>query len=52
MNLNIDQVQVGRIAVHPKNPDIVLVAVMGDLFKDSEKRGIFKKIKEPNYLDF
>ena len=44
MNLNIDQVQVGRIAVHPKNPDIVLVAVMGDLFKDSEKRGVFKSI--------
>ena len=25
MNLDIDQVQVGRIAIHPKNPDIVYI---------------------------
>ncbi len=42
MNLNIDQVQVGRIAIHPKNPDVVLIAVMGDLFKNSIDRGLYK----------
>ena len=42
MNLNIDQVQVGRIAIHPKNPNIVYVAIMGDLFKNSKERGIYK----------
>lgn len=42
MNLDIDQVQVGRIAIHPKNPDIVYIAIIGDLFKDSNKRGIYK----------
>ena len=44
MNLDINQVQVGRIAVHPKNPDIVYVAIIGDLFKNSNDRGIYKSI--------
>jgi len=44
MNLDIDQVQVGRIAVHPKNPDIVYIAIIGDLFKNSNERGIYKSI--------
>ena len=44
MNLDIDQVQVGRIAIHPKNPDIVYIAIIGDLFKDSSKRGVYKSI--------
>ena len=44
MNLDINQVQVGRIAVHPKNPDIVYVAIIGDLFKNSKDRGIYKSI--------
>ncbi len=44
MNLDIDQVQVGRIAIHPSNPDIVYIAIIGDLFKDSDKRGIYKSI--------
>ena len=42
MNLDIDQVQVGRIAIHPNNSDIVFIAIMGDLFKDSKERGVFK----------
>ena len=42
MNLDIDQVQVGRIAIHPKNSDIVYIAIIGDLFKDSNKRGVYK----------
>lgn len=31
-----------RIRVHPDNPDIVYAAVLGDLFKDSAVRGIYK----------
>ncbi len=33
---------VGRIAVHPENPDIAYVAAMGNLFGDSPERGIYK----------
>ncbi len=40
--LNIDQVQTGRIRIHPKNPDIAFVAIIGDLFKDSPDRGVYK----------
>ncbi len=31
-----------RIRVHPDNPDIVYAAVLGDLFKDTKDRGIYK----------
>ncbi len=31
-----------RIRVHPDNPDIVYAAVLGDLFKDTKERGIYK----------
>lgn len=34
--------QIGRIRIHPENPDIVYVAVMGDLFRDTEERGVYK----------
>ena len=44
LNLNIDQVQVGRIIIHPKNPDIVFIAVIGDLFKNSKERGIYRTL--------
>ncbi len=37
-----DAMHVGRIRVHPENPDVVWVAVMGDLFKSSETRGVYK----------
>lgn len=33
---------VGRIRIHPQNPDIAYVAVMGDLYKSSEERGVYK----------
>ena len=33
-----------RIRVHPSNPDIVYAAVLGDLFKDTKERGIYKSI--------
>ncbi len=31
-----------RIRIHPKNPDLVYAAVMGDLFKSSEERGVYR----------
>lgn len=33
-----------RIIIHPKNPDIVLVAAGGHLFGPNEERGVFKTI--------
>jgi len=33
-----------RIRVHPQNPDIVYAAVLGDLFNDTEERGVYKSI--------
>jgi photosystem II stability/assembly factor-like uncharacterized protein len=35
---------VGKIRVHPDNPDIVFVAVMGDLYKPTQERGVFKSV--------
>jgi len=35
---------IGRIRIHPKNPDIVYVAAMGDLYKSHNERGVFKSI--------
>ena len=31
-----------RIRIHPNNPDVVYAAVLGDLFKDSQERGVYK----------
>lgn len=33
---------IGRIAVHPEDPEIAYVAAMGNLFADSPDRGIYK----------
>lgn len=33
---------IGRMAVHPQNPDILYVATMGRLFSDGSQGGIFK----------
>jgi len=35
---------ISRIRIHPKNPNIVYVAVMGDLFKSSEERGVYRSL--------
>lgn len=35
---------IGRIAVHPTNPDIVFVAALGSFYSPSEERGIYKTI--------
>ena len=37
-----DTRHIGRIRVHPTNPDIVYVAAMGDLWKSSDARGVYK----------
>ncbi len=33
---------IGRIVVHPTNPDVVYVAAMGRLWSTSEERGVFR----------
>ncbi|MBS1558072.1 MAG: glycosyl hydrolase [Bacteroidetes bacterium] len=33
---------ISRIRIHPKNPDLVYAAVLGDLFKSSEERGVYR----------
>ena len=35
---------VSRIRIHPTNPDIVLAAVLGDIFKPTDIRGVYKSI--------
>jgi len=34
--------QIGRIRVHPDNPDLVYAAVLGHIFGPSEERGIYR----------
>ncbi len=34
--------QIGKIVIHPKNPDIVYVGVLGRLYGPSEERGLYK----------
>ena len=33
-----------RLRVHPKNPDVVYAAVLGDLYKSTDERGVYKTI--------
>jgi len=33
---------IGRIRIHPKNPDVVFVAAMGDLYQPSDMRGVYR----------
>ncbi|MDX1478026.1 MAG: glycosyl hydrolase [Saprospiraceae bacterium] len=35
---------IGRIRIHPDNPDIVYVAAMGNLWKPTKGRGVYKSI--------
>jgi photosystem II stability/assembly factor-like uncharacterized protein len=35
---------IGRIVIHPANPDIVYVAAMGRLWSPNQERGVFKTI--------
>ena len=40
--------QIGKIVVHPKNPDIVYVAALGRLYGPNAERGLFKTIDGGN----
>ncbi|MEM9858580.1 MAG: glycosyl hydrolase [Bacteroidota bacterium] len=31
-----------RVRIHPKNPDLVYAAVMGDLYKPTDERGVYR----------
>jgi photosystem II stability/assembly factor-like uncharacterized protein len=33
---------ISRLRIHPKNPDIVYAAVMGNLYKGTQERGVYK----------
>ena len=33
---------VSKIRIHPKNPELVYAAVLGDLFKSSQERGVYR----------
>ncbi len=37
-----DSRHIGRIRVHPKNPDVVFVAALGHIFGPHEQRGVFR----------
>lgn len=37
-----DSHHIGRIIIHPTDPDTVYAAVMGHLFSENEERGVFK----------
>ena len=39
-----DSQHIARIVIHPKNPDIVYVAVMGHLYSDNAERGVFRSM--------
>ncbi len=43
-----DSHHIGKIIIHPSNPDIVYAAVMGHLFSLNEERGVFKTIDGGN----
>ena len=37
-----DSHHIGRVIIHPNNPDIVYVAVIGHLYTDNNERGLYK----------
>jgi photosystem II stability/assembly factor-like uncharacterized protein len=37
-----DSRHISRIRIHPKNPEVVYVAAMGDLWKSSDMRGVYR----------
>jgi len=38
----LDSHHIGRIVIHPQDPAVVYVAVMGHLFSENKERGVFK----------
>jgi len=44
-SLGLEKTQhIGRIVVHPTNPNIVYVAALGALWKDNPERGLYKSL--------
>ena len=39
-----DSWHIGEIAVHPKNPDIVVVSVLGHFWSKNKNRGVYKSV--------
>lgn len=39
-----DSRHISRIRIHPKNPEVVYVAAMGNLWKPNEMRGVFRSM--------
>jgi photosystem II stability/assembly factor-like uncharacterized protein len=39
-----DSKHISRIRIHPKNPDVVYVAALGNLWKPNEMRGVYRSI--------
>jgi hypothetical protein len=39
-----DSRHISRIRIHPKNPDIVYVAALGNLWKPNEMRGVYRSV--------
>jgi photosystem II stability/assembly factor-like uncharacterized protein len=39
-----DAGQIGAVRIHPRNPNIVWVAAVGDAFRENHERGVFKTI--------
>lgn len=39
-----DSRHISRIRIHPKNPDIVYVAALGNLWKSNEMRGVYRSM--------
>ncbi len=37
-----DSHHIGRVIIHPKNPDVVFVAAMGHLYSENAQRGVFQ----------
>ena len=39
-----DTKHIGRVLIHPTNPDIVYIAALGDIFGPNEARGVYRTI--------
>ena len=37
---------IGRVIIHPKNPEVVYVAAQGKYYSETEERGVFKSIDD------
>ena len=43
-----DTKHISRIRIHPLNPEIVYVAALGDIFQNSEERGVYRTLDGGN----